>query len=304
MPSVESDALRAHFASFSERIASDPDAGIGTIRRMLEELHERSSEPTNISYEEVRAGSRSAILCIPYNLVVDGAVLYLHGGGFVANSMHSHRKLAGHLASRLGAPVLVLDYRLAPESPFPAALDDASDAVDWLAGQGFARERIAFAGDSGGGNLATALALRLRGEGSPLPAAIVAFSPWYDLECTGSTFDTNAATDAFVQKQVALGMAAMYLNGVSPANALASPLNADLRGLPPMYIASGDKETLQDDTDRFVDRARAAGVDITHERSAGMQHIYVVMAGRAPEADTTIANAAAWLQEKLREAGS
>ncbi|MEV5302717.1 alpha/beta hydrolase [Amycolatopsis methanolica] len=295
MPSVESDALRVHFNSFTERLAANPDADLATIRAMLEELHARSAEPTDVTYAEVNVGECAGIVCTPMKHTARGAVLYLHGGGFVGSSMHTHRKLGGHLARLLGAPVLVLDYRLAPEAPFPAALDDAAAAVEWLVGQGFAPEDIAFAGDSAGGNLVTALAVRLRDQGLPLPPAIVAFSPWLDLRCTGATFETNAASDAFVQRPVAENMATMYLNGTSPTDPLASPIYADLRGLPPIYVAYGDQETLQSDSERFVERARAAGVDVTAELSPGMQHVYVLMVGRAPEADATVANAAAWL---------
>lgn len=299
MPSVESDALRVHFNSFTERLAANPEAGLATIRGMLEELHARSAEPTDVTYEEVNVGERAGILCTPTERTSTGVVLYFHGGGFVGSSMHTHRKLGGHLARLLGAPVLVLDYRLAPEAPFPAALDDAAAAVEWLEGQGFARECIAFAGDSAGGNLATALAVRLRDHGLPLAPAIVAFSPWLDLTCAGPTFESNAANDAFVQRAVAENMAAMYLNGTSPTDPLASPLYAELQGLPPIYVAYGDQETLQSDSERFIERARAAGVDVTAELSAGMQHVYILMAGRAPEADATVANAAAWLATRL-----
>lgn len=295
MPSVESDALRLHFSSFTERLAANPDADLATIRRMLDELQVRSAEPTQVTYEEVMAGDQPAILCTPSQRSATGAVLYLHGGGFIGSSMHTHRKLGGHLARLLGAPVLVLDYRLAPEAQFPAPLDDAAAALKWLEGQGYARESIALAGDSAGGNLAVSLALRLRDQGEPRPAGIVAFSPWIDLACVGETFESNAAKDAFVQRPVTENMAALYLGDVATTDPAANSLHADLTGLPPLFVAYGDQETLQSDAERLAERARAAGVDVTTELAEGMQHVYILMVGRAPEADATVANAAAWL---------
>jgi monoterpene epsilon-lactone hydrolase len=300
MPSTESDALRAHFQSMADRTAANPEMDLSTLRGILEELHQRAAEPTGVTYEEVDAGGRPALWCIPVDGTDDRVILYTHGGGFVVNTMDSHRKVAAHLAKATGARALVLDYRLAPEHPFPAQLDDAVAAYTWLLDQGIEAGHIATAGDSAGGNLATALVLKLRDDGVALPAAIVGFSPWYDMECVGKTLETNAATDAFVQREVVQNMAAMFLGDHgSVTDPLANPLHADPTGLPPMYLTAGDKETLQDNAERFADMARNAGVDVTLEITEGMQHIHPVMAGRAPEADATIANVGQWLRPKL-----
>jgi len=283
----------------SDRLAANPSMDLPALRGMLEELHVQAAEPTGVTYEEVEAGGRPAMLCSPQGADTDRVVLYFHGGGFVSNSMHSHRKLAAHLAKATGCAALVPDYRLAPEHPFPTQIEDAAAAYRWLLDRGFGHDHIAFAGDSAGGNLATALALKLRDEGAPLPAAIVGFSPWYDLESLEGTLDTNAATDAFVQRAVVQNMAALYLAGASPRHPLANPLAADPTGLPPIYLAVGDHETLQDNAERFADLAKNAGVEVTLEISPGMQHVYPFMAGRAPEADATIAEVAQWLRPRL-----
>ena len=300
MPTTESDALRAHFQSMADRATANPEMELWALRAMLEELQQRTAEPTGVTYEEVDAGGRPALWCIPVDGADDRAILYTHGGGFALGSMDSHRKLAGHLAGAAGVRALVLDYRLAPEHPFPAQLEDAVAAFRWLLDQGFDAGHIATAGDSAGANLATSVALKLRDEGAATPAAIVAFSPWYDMEVSGTTVDTNAATDAFVQRPVLLGMAGMYLGEHGSAkDPLASPLYADATGLPPIYLTAGDHETLQNDAERFADIARNDGVDVTLEISEGMQHIFPIMAGRAREADEAIAGAARWLRPKL-----
>jgi monoterpene epsilon-lactone hydrolase len=300
MPSTQSDALRAHFQSMSDRTAADPEMDLPTLRGMLEELHQRTAEPTLVTYEEVDAGGRPALWCIPVDGADDRVILYAHGGGFVTGTMDSHRKVAAHLAKATGVRALVLDYRLAPEHPFPAQLDDAVAAYRWLLDQGITPEHIATAGDSAGGNLATSVVLKLRDDGVPLPAAIVGFSPWYDMDGTGTTLDTNASTDAFVSRDVAGNMAMMFLGEKGSAiDPLANPLYADAHGLPPMYLTAGTHEGLQDNAERFMDIAKNAGVDVTLEITDGMQHIHPIMAGRAPEADNTIDNVARWLRPKL-----
>jgi monoterpene epsilon-lactone hydrolase len=300
MPSTESDALRAHFQVMSDRLTANPEMDLPALRGMLEELHQRTAEPTRVTYEEVDAGGRPALWCIPLDGADDRVILYTHGGGFVTGTMDSHRKLAGHLAKETGVRALVLDYRLAPEHPFPAQIDDAVAAYQWLLGLGIQPDHIATAGDSAGGNLATAVVLKLRDDGAPLPAAIVGFSPWYDMEIGGTTLDTNAATDAFVSREVAQNMAMMFLGeGGSASDPLANPLHADAHGLPPMYLTAGTHEGLQDNAERFMDIAKNAGVDVTLEVVEGMQHIHPVMAGRAAEADTTIENVARWLRPRL-----
>ncbi|MFC5995843.1 alpha/beta hydrolase [Pseudonocardia hispaniensis] len=303
MPSRESDALRAQFQEMSDILAANPQMDLGTLRNLFETLHLRAAEPAGVTYEEVDAGGVAALWCRPEGAVTDGALLYTHGGGFACNSMHSHRKLAGHLARAAGMPALVIDYRLAPEHPFPAQLADAVTAYRWLLDQGVPAGRIATAGDSAGGNLATAVVLKLREEGVALPGAIVGLSPWYDMEHKGKTLESNAATDALVQLPILQGMSAMFLGEQgSPTDPLANPLHADVTGLPPIYLTAGGHETLLDDTERFADKARAAGVVVTVRIEPGQQHVYPFMAGRAPEADAAIADIGAWLRVAL-EAG-
>jgi acetyl esterase/lipase len=214
--------------------------------------------------------------------------------------MHTHRKVAGHLAKAVGARALVIDYRRAPEHPYPAQLEDAVTAYRWLVGQGVEAGHTATTGDSAGGNLATSMVLRLRDQGGPIPAAIMPLSPWYDMEGKGESLDSRAEVDVLVQREILTGMATMFLGEEGPAtDPLANPLFADPTGLPPMLIQVGDHECLLDDSLRFADNARAAGVDVTVEVEPEMQHVFHFLAGRAPEADKAIDRLAAWVRPKL-----
>ncbi|TCK22259.1 alpha/beta hydrolase [Pseudonocardia endophytica] len=300
MPSKESDALRAQFQNMSDRFTADPDMSLTTLRSMMEELGDLASEPENVTYGEVDTDGVRGIWCNPLDASPDHLVFYCHGGGFVGNSAASHRKMAAHLAKAVGARSFVLEYRRAPENPYPAQLEDALAAFAWLRGQGFEAGNIVTAGDSAGGNLAVTLVLALRDRGEQLPAAIIGFSPWVDMEHLGKTLDSNAETDAFVNRGVAESMASMFLGeSGSPTDPLANPLHADLTGLPPLIVTAGSAETLQDNAERLAERASAAGVEVDVTVAPDQQHVYPFMAGRAPEADEALAAAAGWARRHL-----
>ncbi len=200
-------------------------------------------------------------------------VLYLHGGAYVMGSPKSHRGLAGRIARAAGARVLVVDYRLAPENPFPAALDDALTCWRWLLGDGTSPEQSIIAGDSAGGGLALASLLALRDAGEALPAGAVALSPWTDLEGTGPTAVEGAVDDPMLKP------AGLRANGRDYAardlqHPYASPLRGDLSGLPPLLIQVGTREILLSDSTRFAEKAQAAGVDVTLEIEDGLIHVW------------------------------
>lgn len=299
MGTAAPNALKDLYGRISARMAANPEMDLDTLRNMLDSLHVLASEPTDVTYQEVDAGGVPAIWAKPAGAAADRVIVYAHGGGCVTGSMHSHRKLAAHLAKAAGVTAIVLDYRLAPEHPFPAQIEDLLTVHRWLRGQGIGPEHTATAGDSAGGNLAIATVLKLREVGEPLPAAIVAISPWLDMEHTGATMQSNADSDSLVSHAVSAMMATMYLGAVAPTDPLANPLYADLAGLPPVFACAGDAETLQDNAERFAERARAAGVDVVLEIAPGQQHVYLFMAGKAKQADATIGNAADWLRPKL-----
>lgn len=201
-------------------------------------------------------------------------LLYLHGGGYVSGSPATHLAVTARLAHEARALLFALDYRLAPEHPFPAQLEDAWAAYWWLiTEQGYHPAQIVIAGDSAGGGLTIALLLALRDAHLPLPAGGIGLSPWFDLALSGETLQTNAATD-FLNFSVLRVAASMYCNGYDPHHPLISPLYADLRGLPPLLIQVGSVEMLLDDSRRFAERARAANVDVQLEIWDKMVHVW------------------------------
>ncbi|MGH9000147.1 MAG: alpha/beta hydrolase [Acidimicrobiia bacterium] len=299
MASRESGYLRDLYKSWADRLAASPEADIATVRDIFEEWHLPTREPEGVTYAEVDAGGTPAIWCIPGGCASDRVLLYNHGGGCVVGSMYSHRKLAGHLAKATGARALVLDYRRAPEHPFPSQIEENVAVYRWLLDQGIRPEHIATVGDSAGGNLSITVVLKLRQLGQPLPAAIVPLSPYLDMELSGETMDSRAATDALVSRPLAEQMVGLYIADASPVDPLANPLHADLSGLPPAYVEAGDDEMLLDDAVRFAQLAEKAGVDVTLNVEPGMQHVFQCLAGRAPEADRAVAAIGAWLRPKL-----
>jgi len=204
----------------------------------------------------------------------DRVILYVHGGGYVIGSVASHRHLVTELGRAAGTQTLSLDYRLAPENPFPAAVDDALTGYRHLLGQGFAPAKIAIAGDSAGGGLTVALLLAIRDAGLPQPACGFCISPWVDLEGTGASMTGKADEDPMVQAAGLADMAAAYLAGASARNPLAAPLHADLAGLAPLLIQVGSAETLLDDATRLAAKAGAAQVDVRLEIWPEMIHVW------------------------------
>ncbi|WP_177238199.1 alpha/beta hydrolase [Pseudonocardia ammonioxydans] len=214
-------------------------------------------------------------------------VLYLHGGGYLVGSPASHRPLLAGLAHATGTPVHAPEYRLAPEHPFPAALDDALAAWQALRTAGRPAHRIAVVGDSAGGGLAMSLLLRLRDSGSELPGAVGLISPWLDLSCSADALTRNARSDAMLDPSWLAGAVDGYAADWAGTPELC-PLDADLAGLPPLHVVAGADEVLVDDADALVERAGAAGTSVSYERTAGMWHDYPTMAGLLAEADEAL----------------
>jgi acetyl esterase/lipase len=226
----------------------------------------------------------------------EGAIVHFHGGGYVLGSPRTTRPITAGLARHTGLPVLVPDYRLAPEDPFPAAIDDAVAVYRWLTGQGFDPGRVVVSGDSAGGGIAVALLVALRDLGLPLPAGAIGISPLLDLTLSSPSIDTNEGRDPQVTRPFLVAAAGQYLGEVDPKSPLASPLFADLAGLPPLILQVGGDELLLDDSLRLAEAAEAAGVDVTVERWDGLMHVWHQMAPRLPEAEAALASLAAWVR--------
>ena len=228
----------------------------------------------------------------------DTATLYLHGGGYVIGSPRTHRELARRLSVASQAQVLVIDYRLAPENPFPAAVEDAVSAYRWLLGEGYVPERLSIAGDSAGGGLTAATLVSIRDQGLPLPACGVCLSPWVDMEGLGDSMNSRADRDPMVQREGLVSMAGVYLADADPRSPLTAPMYADLGGLPPLLIQVGASETLFDDAVRLEAKARAAGVETTFEEWEDMIHVWHIFAPILDEGQEAIERMAEFMRDQ------
>ncbi|MCP2167179.1 alpha/beta hydrolase [Goodfellowiella coeruleoviolacea] len=261
--------------------------------------------PAGIETAEAVLGSRRALLVQPADRPHTGTILYFHGGSYVVGSPETALSLTGNLVTRTGFRALSLDYRLAPEHPFPAAIDDAVAAYRALLDAGADPASIAFAGDSAGGGLTVTTCLSARAAGLPLPAAIVAFSPGLDGTRTGESMDTKAGIDPYFTRQSLQVTGAMYLAGQDPHQELISPaLFGDLTGFPPMLLQVGTNEVLLDDSTRLAARARAAGVDVILDVTADVPHVFQAFTGVLDEADHALDRAALFLVQHVRTVGS
>ena len=244
--------------------------------------------PDDATYEEVDAGGVPALWVSMPNSEDDRVVYYLHGGGYVMGSLTSHQDLVARIAKAAKARVLYIDYRLAPEHPFPAAVEDATKAYRWLLATGVDPARVAIGGDSAGGGLCVATLVSLRDSGDPLPAVAFCISPWVDLEGLGESMTANADVDPMVGAEALADMGMAYLGGAEPRSPLAAPLYADLAGLPPTLIQVGAHETLLDDSTRLHARAKAAGVDALLEKGEELFHVWHAFAPMLPEGQEAV----------------
>jgi epsilon-lactone hydrolase len=300
MASEQMQQLAALFASGRERF-SNSNLGLDDIRDICEGLHAASREPEGVTYAEVDAGGVAALWCIPAGCDADGVLLHSHAGGSVVFSMHTDRKAAGHLATAAGVRALVLDFRRSPENKYPAQHEDVETAYRWLLARGHRPEKIAIGGHSIGGNLAVGVAVRLRDKGAPLPAAILAVSPWFDFELKNPTVDGNAETDKLLSRPLLEFFRDCWLGGtdVGYDDPGVNPLYADLAGLPPVSVYYGEHELLAGEAVEFADRAKGAALDVTLHAIPDGQHSFILGAGRVPEADQAIQGMGRWLRSRL-----
>lgn len=266
-------------------------------RRAGERAEGMTAEPRGVAFSP--ALGVGGIWADPPEAREGAAILYLYGGGYVLGSPKSRRKTAGHLALACEARALVPHYRVGPENPFPAAVEDSLRAYRWLLAEGADPARTIVAGDSAGGGLALATVTAARDAGLPLCAGITLISPWTDLTCEAASFESRAAADITCTRKSLLEMAGWYLGGADPRHPRASPLFADLSSLPPILSLVGGDEILLDDTMFLVRKAGMAGVNATAVVAAGMQHVFPIWAGVFPEADEAIAVIGDWARGRM-----
>ncbi len=265
----------AEIAALREKVASRPRSDdYRQRRRDIDERGLRYGLPADVAVEPVNANGLRAEWTSTPQAGRDAALLYLHGGGFVIGSLDSHRHLVAEAGRAAKAWALALDYRLAPEHPFPCAVEDAVEGYRFLLSRDYRPGRIAIAGDSAGGGLVVSAMVAIRDAGLPQPGCGWCISPWVDLEAIGETMSTKAAADPTVQKAGILEMARMYLNGADPRSPLAAPIHANLAGIAPLLIQVGATETLLDDALRLAKAAGAADVRVDLQIWPEMIHVW------------------------------
>jgi acetyl esterase/lipase len=288
MTSIQGNLLRLYFQF--QRFVSPPPrkldlakerADIDALSKMFKPLTELKINPVDIN-------GVPGEWITPQQVTNGRVILYLHGGYYLIGSIQSHRNLAGNIASASQARALIIAYGLAPEHPFPAGLEDAITAYSWLLAQGTRPDQIFLAGDSAGGGLVLSTLLALRQRGIPLPAGAVCLSPATDLTKSGESWKTNAKKELVVNPYIAEQIQPLYLRDISPRDPLASPLFADLQGLPPLLIQVGSSEVLLSDSTSFAKRAQEAGVDVTLQVWPQMYHVWQFTASFMPEARQAI----------------
>ncbi|MFF4748872.1 alpha/beta hydrolase [Streptomyces sp. NPDC002514] len=271
------------------------------FRAMMAEMR----VPEGIRTTATTLGPRPALLVEPAGTPRPGTLLYFHGGAFVFGSPETALSLTGNLVARTGIKAFSLDYRLAPEHPFPAAVEDTLSAYRALLDSGEDPSAIVFAGDSAGGGLTVTTCLAARDAGLPLPAAIVAFSAGLDAGRTGESMVTKEGIDPFFTRESLRHTEVMYLAGQDPNQPMLSPAAlADLTGFPPMLLQVGTNEVLLDDSTRLAARATAAGVDVILDVTADVPHVFQSFAGVLDEADEALDRAAFFLGQHLRTPGA
>jgi acetyl esterase/lipase len=259
---------------------------IEQLRAGMEKVAERVAR--DVRCESTIAGNVKAEWVVAPAADAERVLLYFHGGGYVMGSINTHRAMVARMARAAGTRALMIDYRLAPEHPFPAAVEDATGAYRWLLDQGCKPRKIGLAGDSAGGGLTLATLLLLRDAQTPLPACAVAISPWTDIEGTGASVRTKASRDPMVRETDLLRYGAFYGKNTDPRNPLISPLYGDYRGLPSLLIQVGEAEILLDDSMRVAERAKQAGVQVDLEVWDEMVHVWHVFAKLLPEGQQAI----------------
>jgi acetyl esterase/lipase len=300
VPAQETNMADPQIEIIRSLLASRPrPAALAERRERLDAFGTRYTVPADVQIDSEVANGVAAEWTITPEADPTRVVMFLHGGAYISGSLVSHRHLVAQVGREARARTLALDYRLAPEHPFPAALEDAVAGYRFLLSRGYEPAHIALAGESAGGGLALAALVSLRDMGVALPACIWCSSPWTDLEMSGQTMTTKASVDPLIQKPYLLEAAAAYLHGADARTPLASPLYADLAGLPPMLVQAGTAETLLDDSVRLARQAAEANVRVTLEAWPDMIHAWTLFYQQLDAGRRSLASACAFIGSML-----
>ena len=254
----------------------------------------------DVKYEEVDAGGISGEWITVPGAATERVLFYLHGGGYVLGSVNTHREMISRLARAASVRALAINYRLAPENPCPAAVEDSVKAYQWLLASGVKPGHVVIAGDSAGGGLTVSTLVALRDAGDTLPTAGVCISPWTDMECSGESLLASVEGGGMIALDGIRQMANAYIGDADARTPLASPIYADLKGLPPLLIQVGGAEELYSDATRLAERAEADGVDVTLESWEDMFHVWHSFAPMLPEGKQAINRVGEFIRKKMR----
>ncbi len=279
-----------------EELSETPDA----LRARYNAELARNLPPADVSVSSVDLGGIPGALVTPSEVHDGRVMLYIHGGGYFSGGSAGYYGIAGHFAKLLGASVYIPDYRLAPEHPFPAPLDDVTKAYAWLAADPERAERIVLAGDSAGGAMVVSTMVRARNAGLPLPRGGVAISPWANLEMTGASYTTRDGVDPLCSREILVLMARGILGATRPNDPDVSPVFADVRGLPPIMVQIGESEVMLSDAIRLATHLADSRVRTSLEVWPDMFHVWSMFTDVFPEAREALESAASFLDRRLR----
>lgn len=302
MSSPSSQALKQAGKLFRKAVYSSR-IPVRTIRANYDALLGTFMLPNNIDRTEVDVGPVKADLLVPELAIGKRTVLYAHGGGFISGSRLSARNLCASIAHESATRLLLPEYRLAPEYPYPTALEDLYNAYAWLLRDGISHRDIIFAGDGSGANLVLSLVHYLRDRKVPLPAAVVVLSPWVDLACDSSAMSVRKHPDPINSRDILTSEAHLYTYQANFANPNVSPIHGDFTGYPALFIQCGTAELLLDDAKRLAQKAKNAGVDVTLDAHDGMWHLFQAIDSLTPNAHIAIRSLGKWIRERMNGNG-
>lgn len=284
MPSPESEEVLRLNSQLRDAWLADPNYTFDDMRRIFEDWLAGIAIPPETAFENVDCGGVACIWASAPGADPQRVVVHLHSGGCILGSAHGYRSFGGYLSAATGCRVLLVDYRLAPENPYPAGMNDGITVMQWLLDQGYDPARITLCGDSGGGGLILSGLQAMRDRGMQMPACAVAISPVTDFVRSGASYKENAAIDPLVTDDLMAALGATYCGDIDPRDPGVSPLYGDWSGLPPLLVLAGEIEMLRDDGKMAAEAARKQGVDVTYYEGKGMAHIWTLFADRLPEA--------------------
>jgi epsilon-lactone hydrolase len=297
MASIQNFFIRLFLRATTKKnqVAKQP---VEVTRTRIAKLMSMAKLPNNIVFEKENCDGIDAEWSVPAELKSDSVILYLHGGAYVSCSIDTHRPLVGRLAKAAHCKALSINYGLAPEHPFPAGLDDAITAYNWLLKNGYKNSQIVIVGDSAGGGLTIATLLKMRDSGIALPAAAVCMSPWLDLTCSHDSGVRLDKKDLMLSAEAGKVFASFYAGKEDVKHPYISPYYADLKGLPPLLIHVSDSEIVLDENVGFAKKAKESGVDIQFEIWKGMTHVWHGYAPILPEAISAINKIGKYIQQR------